>query len=1208
MVVIAVLSIVIGLIYSIFISQMQTSSWRARLAERGQNLKAAMNVMTGDLLEAEGIVDTPGLCNTAIAMRIGSETLTYSAIGNALVRDSSETGKATLAKNITDLGFECFDRSGNGMLSVNSTSAIEVRRVSISLTGETSKSRPGTTTPAKQTLTSSVELRNIPQTAGKGCGVLYFDLSPKEVAFCDPPGNQTNISVYLCNLKGEAMGGDVKIFPREPQPVSIKGANVTEVNNTAVLHIADPGAGTDCKDSTTEGVAIVNAGDSSHPPPAGTGIEMVAVWRPQDCTYDITTSRSISVAAGYPYKFKAGLEVFPGVLNSCQSTQQAIMNATVEDKCGNGISGTTVNFDVLDSGGNIVTGDPDWGTTGAATDMGDGLYTSVYNTGDVARTVTLQAEAPAIVNASNRKATSPVTLLGAAPAAFEEVSSPFSLTLNECPNTTDSVTFRVVDECGNALTGQEGSISSSLSPDRGTTYTDVVSEGGAEYKAVYNTPASCGDGNIDTDMIISHSAGFSNTAHISLGQCPMPGLDVTRTSVPPHRVARGCGRLSDPNNPTTTVRTTVRDNASCDPWPVDTKFQFEVINCGHDPIVCVTGSNFNGSWEDAGTTKIVFSGIGWAEQKLLGLNDAGSAPFPPDVGDFLKVRAKAWVRYDSAEGTYDTMYEDSYYNNDAANLVEVVAPDVDITFTESSYSGVADSISTDCAAASSETVYFQIDDCDADLGPSVTAVVNSITSEGATRDSEALTLAGGSGLYNGSVRTSVTAGGAADDGILKIGSSDTITVFYTDDTDSSVHTESIGVSGFYDGFEGDTSGWSIQGTHKLPDPQWHVAVDPVLGDEAFQYNDGTDFSPLLAARNYGTLVSPEFPLDTSAGNQLVFTSRADIECSTKNTCVFDTHMVFINSASAPAWRLLDPPAADADDDLGCSSGDAVTCSVRASATKTFNFNHPQRVAMDLSGLPAADFDGQEVRLMFRFDSWDSVLNNYAGWIINDSFVGCGADTTAPAAPVIAGDTLSATKVRLTWDPVAGASGYSLFAYSFAVVTPGDKPFAQVRNLTPNCTEPGKVCYEYTTALTGMRSFTVLAFDDVMNLSDFSNVYEDESDSILRINMTCYDKVSSGILGKNKVIVKGTVTDLDGTPVSGATASFEATGDNSLATDSWSFITNASGVYCGDNEEDGTPTPFTSSDNLINTQMWAMSPGYTDSAVRQFQNPGACSCP
>jgi hypothetical protein len=1207
MVVIAVLSIVIGLIYSIFISQMQTSTWRTRIAERGQNLKAAMNVMTGDLLQAEGIVDTSGLCNTAIALSIGSETLTYSAIGNALVRDSSDTGQTTLAEHITDVAFECFDRSGNGMLNVNATSAIEVRRVSISLTGETARPRPGTTTKAKQTITSSVELRNIPQTAGKGCGVLYFDLAPKEVAFCDPPGNQANISIYLCDLKGQAMGGSVKIFPREPQPVKITGTNVTQVDNTALLTIADPASVTDCKDAATEGTAMVNATDPSSLP-SGTGIEMVAVWRPTDCTYDITTSRSISVAAGQPYKFESGLEVYPGVLNSCQSTQQAVMNATVADNCGNGIPGKTVNFDVLDSGGNIVTGDPDWGTTGAAADMGDGLYTAVYNTGDVARTVTLQVEAPGIMNASNRTETATVTLQADAPTAFEQVSSPFSLTLNECPNTTDSVTFKVVDDCGNALTGEEGNLGSSLSPDRGTTYTDVVTEGGAEYKAVYNTPASCGDGNIDTEILISHSAGFSETAAVNLGQCPMPGLDVTRTSVPPHRVARGCGRLSDPDNPTTTVRATVRDNATCEPWPVDTKFQFEVVNCGQDPIACVEGSNFNGSWEDAGTSKTVFSGVGWAEQKLLGLNDAGSAPFPPDVGDFLKVRAKAWVRYDSEEGTYDTLYEDALYTSDAANLVEVIAPNVDITFTESTFTGVKDSISTDCSAADSETVYFQIDDCDADLSPSVAAVVNSVAPDGTTRDSETLTLAGGSGLYNGSVRTSVSAGGSTDDGVLRIGSADTITVFYSDETDDSAHRESIGVSGFSDDFEGETGGWAVKGTHTLPDPQWHVAADPVLGDDAFMYNDGTDFSPAVAARNYGTLLSPAFPLDTSAGNELVFTSRAEIECTAKDACVFDTHMVFINSTSAPAWRLLDPPASDADDDLGCSTGDEVTCSVRAAATQTFNFNHPHRAALDLSGLPAADFDGQEARLLFRFDTWDSVLNNLDGWIINDSFVGCGADTTPPAAPVLAGETLSSSKVRLTWDPVDGAAGYSLFVYSFAVVTPGDRPFAQVRDLTPNCTEPGKVCYEYVTALAGTKSFTVLAFDEAMNLSDFSNVYEDESNAILDISMTCYDKVSSGVPGMDKVVVKGTVTDLDGTPVSGANANFQATGDSSLVTDSWSLITNASGIYCGDNEEDGTPTDFTNSDNLINTQMSATAAGYTDSAVEPFQNPGACSCP
>ncbi len=55
MVVIAVLGIVLGFIYSIFISQMRTSAWRAQLADRQQNCQAAMNVMIGDLTKATSI-------------------------------------------------------------------------------------------------------------------------------------------------------------------------------------------------------------------------------------------------------------------------------------------------------------------------------------------------------------------------------------------------------------------------------------------------------------------------------------------------------------------------------------------------------------------------------------------------------------------------------------------------------------------------------------------------------------------------------------------------------------------------------------------------------------------------------------------------------------------------------------------------------------------------------------------------------------------------------------------------------------------------------------------------------------------------------------------------------------------------------------------------------------------------------------------------
>ncbi len=710
MVVIAVLSIVIGLIYSIFISQVQTSTWRARIAERGQNLKAAMNVMTGDLMRADGIEYTSGLCNTTVSLTIGSETLTYYKTGDALIRNSTDTGQTTLAENITDLGFECFDRSGNGMLNVNATSAIEVRRVSIALTGETAKPRPGTTTKAKQTITSSVELRNIPQTAGKGCGVLYFDLTPKEVSFCNPPGNQATISIYLCDLKGQAMGGTVKIFPREPQPVTIQGASVTQVDNTAVLEISDPGSGIDCKDATTEGIALVNATAASALP-AGTGIEMVAVWRPSECTYDITTSRSLSVAQGEPYKYEAGLEIFPAILNACQSTQQAVLNATVLDNCENGISGQTVAFDVLDSGGNIVTGDPDWGDISNVTDMGDGLYTALYNAGNVARPVELQAYTASIVNTSNQTVTNTVTLQSNEPYRLDLISpSGGSANLLNCLNFDTDVTFDIRDECSNIVTTDELSnlsawVTSGWDPDPGVPGgMGPITKDGNNYSAIYNTSTTnCGP--TESRKIYVEHADISDPSRnievfLNLEQCPYPGVVVNVES--PARLNAGCPSQAESKKVTAQILTSDPMTGACEPAADPADVTFELRSVGHDGLNQGWGSTAprNGRFlDETGTVGLATR----TRSANSGLAITNVIAWDAEPGDRLYVHATADIEpYGHAE------YVSSEYAIDIVNSAST------LRFLDSSFSDPVDLYDVPDLVPTAETgnVFVELSDCD----------------------------------------------------------------------------------------------------------------------------------------------------------------------------------------------------------------------------------------------------------------------------------------------------------------------------------------------------------------------------------------------------------------------------------------------------------------------------------------------------------------
>ena len=85
--VLGVLSIVSGIIYGIFMTQMRTKTWQDQLLDMEQECRNSMDVMVADLLRADALVNSPGICDTTVQFRVKEGTLdqlvAYSSAGTA---------------------------------------------------------------------------------------------------------------------------------------------------------------------------------------------------------------------------------------------------------------------------------------------------------------------------------------------------------------------------------------------------------------------------------------------------------------------------------------------------------------------------------------------------------------------------------------------------------------------------------------------------------------------------------------------------------------------------------------------------------------------------------------------------------------------------------------------------------------------------------------------------------------------------------------------------------------------------------------------------------------------------------------------------------------------------------------------------------------------------------------------------------------------
>ncbi len=828
MVVIAVLSIVLGLVYSIFISQMQTSVWRGQIADRQQNLKGAINIMIGDLLSADSLVNATDaaagrfMCANAVAIDIDGETITYyksptAGTGNLIRSSTTAARTAVVAENITSVSFKCFDRIGQEMSSVNGTSASEVRQISITLSGETAKARPGTATKSENTITSSVELRNVPQTAGHGCGILYFELNPKKAAFCDSPGQspetRPQISIKLCDLEGKAVGGTVKIFPKEPQPVIIDGqfgTVVDLVDNISVMTMPD-NTGKMCSDPTvTWGTAIVNASDPAALA-AGTGMEMVSVWKPTGCTYEISTSRSLSVEAGKPYNFvEDNVIVNPMAINACQSDTQANLEVTVIDNCGHPLSGKNVQFDVYDaeppapagSGtGVIVTGQPEWGVIGPVTDNNDGTYSAVYNAGSVARNVYLVASSSSIAmyNTTNSAIKNTITLNAHYPHHLVGIAPiDNSMTVENCINNSGTVTFEVRDQCDNIVTQDQAPYLSSTTTDAWALAKgggmQGITRSGDRYSTIYNTSTSDCGGTAGEYINIYHNqigdAGADMSVDLNLVKCSYPGVTL---SVEPLTVAAGC---PDESVQVTAQVLIANATGECQTSEDPSNITFEVKNVGASGVLLTdyaqTGTR-NGRFLDetgniltnpATRVKSTAATPGTAITNLIAYDAI------PD--DKLYVRATADI----------PPYGNAEYSKEYANPIVVTNSSSTLAFfTDSTFSTEASLYDLPGLLPSPSTgsIFMQVRDCDSNGD---IAIINTVSVDLKSFDFSGNidTLAAdltesnnNTGIFNGEVFIKRV----AEPGVLLVNSGGIINATYVDPDDVPIDqsTDSVSLGG-----------------------------------------------------------------------------------------------------------------------------------------------------------------------------------------------------------------------------------------------------------------------------------------------------------------------------------------------------------------------------------------------------------------------------
>lgn len=865
LVVISILTIVIGLIYGIFISQMRSKFWQDQIVTMAQEMRTGTDMLVNELRIANEVTRNIGgnyysgstynynginytisgdISNTIVLFTAQADAdpwddwvlYVYNATVKQLLRKSGNIGASAplndpnateavnpfqvIAEGITNATFIYYDASDSPMnydtynktfRALDQNALGDIRRIKISVTSETEKANPETGNKLNRTLETSIKLRGEKtwKVSGAGCGILEMSIvdvdtgiDKIDIAFCD--NEKANIFVKLWDLEGHRVGYDytctdcpnyatsslVRVFPKGGEPLIFWPSEWINASTSA---------------GTTR---IENSGIKT----AGVAIEVLGSWKPPSpCTYDILTSRTIVVKAGKPWKI-AMMNATSASLKGCSTgcpSQISTIKAQVTDACANPIKDFTLNFAITNAG-SFSSSSLVASTTAPLTDS-NGYTTVIYYAPDTFTSLTN----PAIVTVTDpndgdvnkdlnsteptdKTKTVTISLSPCDAKYLIEDSSPFNITTTECPNKTFALNFKVTDACGNPREDEFPNLSATLLPNRGSV---SLSSAGDLYTVTYTTPSACGDGNVDTDITLTHSTpAVANTlsAGVAFDQCPMPGLDLTIISPVPSPKSEVVPCYQSPATIRATLRGPHADN--CSAWnDVTAEYTFENINKTQgefDPdIGGFSIDNSSPSTTDSPDITIT-STDGIAQVYLFGKNDTNKA----SIGDELKVRAKVKIKYDPVSGLYGTEYKDLYYNDLINNLLDVIAPTVEVKFMDSSYANEARfyDVPAKVPAEGTGTIYLQVSDCDANedslisesldvtlKSDDITGIINTMT--------VSLTEAGGSNT--GVFQKAVDMKRSPTTGYLYVDKGGRITAEYTDISTSLVTSKTIYLSG-----------------------------------------------------------------------------------------------------------------------------------------------------------------------------------------------------------------------------------------------------------------------------------------------------------------------------------------------------------------------------------------------------------------------------
>jgi type IV pilus assembly protein PilW len=171
----AVMSVIIGAIFSFSIAQRKYFSLQSEISEMTQNTRAAMDMIASEVSVAgynPSDAVFSGILYSASQLQIYADlngngvltdsneniTFSYDASNRRILRDTGGGGQP-LAENIESFAFEYLDDQGNA-----TTATTEVRQIRLTITGRTSKPDPLYATNSGYrtfTLTSEVRPRNL---------------------------------------------------------------------------------------------------------------------------------------------------------------------------------------------------------------------------------------------------------------------------------------------------------------------------------------------------------------------------------------------------------------------------------------------------------------------------------------------------------------------------------------------------------------------------------------------------------------------------------------------------------------------------------------------------------------------------------------------------------------------------------------------------------------------------------------------------------------------------------------------------------------------------------------------------------------------------------------------------------------------------------------------------------------------------------------